>query len=216
MRGGHQQALAWASAHRPHGSTLTGTGSAEDGPGTTTWEDEFDQPAVPGVLDSRELIVTAAAAGQGQTAIRVDAEVTWRPGRGPAEVVPAAAGAVTLSLRPDGNVRVKPPRPVTVTDPARVRQLEALTDGLPVYPPGESSCPFDGGAALTLTFGTRQPRAALAVAVIGLEGCEGVDFTVGARQQPGLGSPDGGRSQAARALKAAGLNWRLAAYLMGA
>ena len=44
-----------------------------------------------------------ADAGNGQTAIRVDAQVTWLPARKASDMVPAAAAAVTMSVIPDGN-----------------------------------------------------------------------------------------------------------------
>jgi hypothetical protein len=54
---------------------------------------------------------------------------------------------------------------------------------------------------------------ALAVATVNLEACEGVDFTVGGKQQSGLGSVDGGQQVAAQAVQAARLNWKLARYV---
>jgi hypothetical protein len=128
-------------------------------------------------------------------------------------VVPAAACTVTLALAPGGDVHVRPPAPVTVSGPAKVGQLKAIVDGLPVFPPGRCSCPYDDGAALTLTFGTWQAGPALAVATVRLEGCGGVAFTVNGRPQPGLGAAGGGQRVAAQALKAAGLNWKPSSYL---
>jgi hypothetical protein len=126
-----------------------------------------------------------------------------------AAAIPAGASAVTLALHPDVNVHVKLPSPVTVTDPAKVRRLAALINGLPAFPAGAYSCPFDGGAALVLTFSAGRGGAELAVATVSLEGCEGVGLVAGGKPQPGLGAVDGGRQVAARALKAAGLNWDL-------
>lgn len=125
------------------------------------------------------------------------------------ETVPAASTAVTLALHPDMNVHVKPPNPVTVTDPAKVSKLAALINGLPAFPAGAYSCPFDGGAALVLTFSGGKGRPSLAVATVSLEGCEGVGLVTGGKRQPGAGVPDGGRQVAAQAMKAAGLNWDL-------
>jgi hypothetical protein len=107
------------------------------------------------------------------------------------------------------NVHAKPPKPVTVTEPAEVRELVALVNGLPPFPAGTYNCPFDGGAQLVLTFRTGPGSPAIAVATVALEGCEGVDLTIRGRDQPGLGSPDGGRPEAIQALKVAGLNWSL-------
>jgi hypothetical protein len=86
---------------------------------------------------------------------------------------------VTLSLDPDANVHVKPPKPATITDPATIKRLTALIDGLPVFPAGAyESCPFDAGAQLVLTFSAARAGPALAVATVKLEGCQGVELTV--------------------------------------
>ena len=72
-----------------------------------------------------------------KTAIRVDAQVTWQPARPASEKVPAAAKAVTISMDLGLNQGgKKPPKPVTITDPAKVRELTALINGLALFPPG--------------------------------------------------------------------------------
>jgi hypothetical protein len=212
VAGDPQQVLSRAAKLVPHRFTRDGAGTENQGAGTT-WEDAFDLPPVPGVLDSRQLIIEVAAAGGGQTGIRVDAQVTWLPERTPGETIPAGATAATITLDPDANVHVAPPKPVTVTDPAKVRKLIALVNGLPPFPAGTYNCPSDGGARLVLTFRAGQGDPAVAVAAVALEGCQGVGLTVGGRQQPDLGAVDGGRQVAAQALKLAGLNWSLPRYL---
>ena len=120
-----------------------------------------------------------------------------------------AARAATLSLLPNVNVHAKLPAPVTITNRDEVRALAALIDGLPEFPPDTYSCPLDSGDTLVLTFSARPGGPALAVATVELSGCEGVDFTVGVKQQPGLGALEGGSTVAAQALKIAGLSWKL-------
>ena len=71
---------------------------------------------------------------------------------------------------------------------------------------------MDDAASLTLTFGAGKGHPRLAVATVHLRGCEGVDLTVNSREQPGLGTPDGGRGTAAQALKIAGLNWKVPGF----
>jgi len=203
--------LSWETAHLAHRFSRDGTSSGSDGK-VTYWGDEFDLPAVTGVLDSRELQVKAVAAGDGETALRVDAQVTWTPARPASEVVPTATRAVTLSELPNMNSHTKPPAPVTITDPAKVRALEALIDGLPLFPPGTYSCPAAFGDAVVLTFRAKAGGPALAVATIDTSGCEGIDFTIGVKQQPGLGGPGAGDSVAGQAIKIAGLNWKLPAF----
>ncbi len=115
----------------------------------------FSLPDIPGVLDSRELVVEVVQDGD-KTAIRVDAQVTWQPARPASEKVPAAAKAVTISMDLGLNQRgKKPPKPVTITDRAKVRKLTALINSLALFPPGTFNCPADFGDDLMLTFRAR-------------------------------------------------------------
>lgn len=212
--GDPQQVLSWVDKHVPRRFTRDGSATTTFGNGRgATRADMYQLPAVPGVLNSRQLIVEVTNAGDGKTDIRVDAQVVWLPERPPGETIPAGTALVTLTLHPDVNVHRKPPQPVAVTSQAEIRQLAALVNGLPAFPAGMYSCPMDGGASLVLTFRAGQAGPVLAVATIDLEGCEGVGLVIGGRQQPGLGTPDGGRQVAARAVKLAGLTWNLASYL---
>jgi len=213
VAGEPRQVLDWMKAHVPHRFTLDGSGALDRGTGPI-WSDDFDLPAVPGVLLSRQLVLNATSAGRGQTAIRVDAQVTWLPARAPGETIPTEATAVTLSLTPGMDTHNKAPAPVTVTDQATVRKLTALVDGLPLFPEGTYSCPMDDGSSLALTFRAGRGGPALAVATVNLAGCEGVNLTIGGQRQPGLGPVAGGRSTAAQALKTAGLNWNLNRYVI--
>jgi hypothetical protein len=133
-------------------------GSSTLGFGTVrTWFDIFSLPAIPAVLDSRQLIVEVVA-DSGKTAIRVDSQVTWLPARPAGEKVPPAVRAVTVSEYLGWNVDSQPPRPVTITDPAKVRALVALIDGLPMPPQFGAiaeSCPDSNGSDLTLAFSAR-------------------------------------------------------------
>jgi hypothetical protein len=202
-----QQLLAWEAAHLSHQFSASGNASGSDG-SIYFWGDEFALPAITGVLDSRQLAVEAVAVG-GKTDLRVDAQVTWIPARPASEVVPAAARAVTLSVLPNINVHKPPPGPVTITDPAKVRALAALLDGLPPFPPGRYNCPAAFGDALVLTFRATAGGPALAVATAELSGCQGIDFTIGVKEQPALGGPDDGVPFATQVLKIAGLTWKL-------
>jgi hypothetical protein len=206
-----RQLLAWERKHLSHRFSPGASGSGQDGD-VTYWGDEFTLPAITGVLDSRTLIVEAVAAGGGQTDLRVDAQVTWIPSRPATEVVPSAARAVTLTVKPNMNSTAKPPAPVTITKLGRVRALAALINGLPEFPPGMYSCPADFGDALVLTFRAHPGGPALAVATVELSGCEGVGFTVGGKRQPGLGGPGDGSAVATQALKIAGLTWTLPGF----
>jgi hypothetical protein len=206
--GSPQQVLGWEAAHVPHRFSLAGSATTDGPPGTApTWADMFSLPAIPAVLDSRQLVVQVVADGDG-TAIRVDAQVTWLPIRPAGEKVPSVARAVTLSqdlgLNAGGK---KPPAPVTITDPVRVRRLAALIDGLPLPSPGVLHCPAAFGSNLVLTFRARPGGPALAVATVELSGCGGVDLTIGGRRQPALAATG---STATQILAIAGLHWKLA------
>jgi len=181
-------------------------------------------PPVPAVEDTRELTVEVADAGNGQTAIRVDAQVTWLPARQASEMVPAAATAVTLSVIPNGNLNKKPPQPVTVTSPAAVRRITAMVNSLPTFPPGPRECGFNQGTELVLTFLAAPQGRVLATALVQTGYCEEIFFTVGtskitnntqtwyARGVVGLGVPYQGHVLAGNVLKTAGSKWNLAAY----
>lgn len=204
--------LTWEKEHVPsqftRGMSFQGTsgGAAES-------VDVFTLPPVVGVLDSRNLMVEVAGTPAGQTAIRVDAQVTWTPPKPAGAVVPADARVVTLSMNygmnADGR---KPPAPVTITDPAMAGKVAALIDNLPPSPPGLYSCPAADGKALDLAFRASPGGPVLASAVLQLNGCEWVELTVGT-QEYGLGNPAGARPLAAQVLKAAGVAWTLPPFM---
>ena len=102
--------LAWTAGHVGRSHTDGGliTNLPTPSRPETVWERDYTLPPVPGLEDIRELTVEVADAGGGQTAIRVDAQVTWLPARTPSEMVPATATAVTLSMVPDPALSKKP------------------------------------------------------------------------------------------------------------
>jgi len=159
-------------------------GDADFGP--PSWDREFDLTAA-GVLTSRELIVEVVGAGNGQTVIRLDADVAWQPSRPQDSMVPNAARVVTISELISGNPQAKrPPAPVTITNPTITRRLAALVDSLPVSPLNHeaASCPGASWGSLQLAFRTRIGGPVL-VLVQTDQDCGMVDFTV--TGQPVLG-----------------------------
>jgi hypothetical protein len=225
VKGDPQRVLAWTASHvgRAHTADSLTTYLPTSFLPATVWERDYVLPPVPAVEDTRELTVEVADAGNGQTAIRVDAQVTWMPARQAGEMVPAAATAVTLSVVPDGNLKRKPPQPETITSPVAVRRIVAMVNSLPVFPPGPRECGPGGIAALVLTFFAAPRGRVLATAVVELEGCEPVGFAVGAVKNPteipflgggfpALGMPYRGHAFAVTVLKTAGSKWNLAAY----
>ena len=135
----------------------------------------------------------------------VDAQVTWQPAVPPSEKVPADAKAVTISMNLGLNQGgKKPPKPVTITGPAKVGELKALINSLPLTKPGDFHCPPEFGDNLVLTFRGRPGGQALAIATDILSGCGGIDLTIGGKSQPELASLSG-----TRILGIAGLPWKL-------
>ncbi|HEY6790395.1 MAG TPA: hypothetical protein VI365_24125 [Trebonia sp.] len=222
VKGDPQQVLAWTVGHvgRSHTNGGVITNDPSLGRPETVWEHDYELPPVPAVEDTRELTVEVADAGNGQTAIRVDAQVTWLPAREASEMVPAAATAVTLSV-PDPALNEKPPQPETITNPAAVRRITAMVNSLPVYPPEWSECGTGRGADLLLTFLAAPKGRVLATALLTEDGCQPVIFAVGsqkitsdtttwnARGVTALGVPHQGHALAVTVLKTAGLKWNL-------
>jgi hypothetical protein len=197
-----QAVLAWEQAHLPRRFT---PGDADFGP--PSWDRTFSLPPIPGVLNGRDLVVEVVAVGNDQTAIRVDAQVSWQPPRPALERAPSAARAVTITELPslDPHAR-RPPAPVTITGLAVVRRLAALVDSLRLSTIGPgASCPaaFDGG--IRLTFLARAGGSPLAVAQ-GPAACGTVQFSVGGKRQPALQITD---SFIPQILKLADLRWKV-------
>jgi hypothetical protein len=201
--GDPQGLLSWEQA-RLAGKRFT-LGDADFGP--PSWDREFDLPAA-GVLTSRELIVEVVGAGNGQTAIRLDADVAWQPARPPGDLVPGAARVVTISELASGNPQARrPPAPVTITDPAVVGRLAALVDSLPVSPLNNEavSCPAAFGDSLQLAFRTRTGGPVVALVQTD-QACGMVDFTVTGQQLVGL---ENNTSVDRQILAIASLPWKL-------
>ena len=197
-----QAVLAWEQAHLPHRFTL---GDADFGP--PSWDQMFSLAPVPGVLDARDLVVEVTGAGSGQTAIRVDAQVSWQPPRPAAERVPPATRVVTITRLPSLDPRARrPPAPVTITGLAVVRRIAALVDSLPLSTIGPgASCPAVFGGGIRLTFLARAGGPPLAVAQ-GPATCGTVQFSTGGKPQPALQLTNGFIPQV---LKLASLHWKV-------
>lgn len=197
-----QAVLAWEQAHLPRRFI---PGDADFGP--PSWDRMFDLPPVPGVLNGRDLVVEVTGAGNGQTAIRVDAQVSWQPPRPAQEQVPSAARVVTIIQLPSLDPRARrPPAPVTITDLAVVRRLAALVDSLQLSTIGGAApCPAPLGGGIRLTFRARVGGPPLAVAE-GPAACGTVQLSAGGKQQPALQITD---SFIPQVLKLAGLHWKV-------
>jgi hypothetical protein len=194
--------LAWEQAHLPRRFTPQ---DADFGP--PSWDRTFSLSPVPGVLNARDLVVEVTAAGRGQTAIRVDAQVSWQPRRPASDRVPAAARVVTITQLPSLDPHVsRPPAPITITDLAVVRRLASVVDSLQLSTIGSAaSCPSALGGGIQLTFLARTAGPLLAVAQ-GPAACGTVQFSVDGKPQPALQITD---SFIPQVLNLAGLNWKV-------
>jgi hypothetical protein len=197
-----QAVLAWEQGHLPRRFTPE---DADFGP--SSWDRTFSLSPVPGVLNARDLVVEVAVAGNGQTAIRVDAQVSWQPPRPVAERVPSAARVVTITQLSSLDPHVgRPPAPVTITGLAVARRLAALVDGLQLSTIGPAaSCPLPPGGGIRLTFLARAGGPPLAVAQ-GPAACGTVQFSTGGKRQPALQITD---SFIPQVLRLANLNWKV-------
>jgi hypothetical protein len=197
--GSPQALLSWAAAHLPRQFAAGASGNSGPPP---VWGEEFSL-APAGTSTARVMVVTVTSAGDGQTAIRVDGQVTWQPPRPGSEVVPASARLVTLAEVPGGNPDAAFPPPVTVSGLAAVKKIAGLVDGLPLSTAGTEPCPLSPGNELQLTFRARAGGHPLAVAE-GPGACSTLQFSVSGRQQPALAISG---PFIADVLAAAGVHW---------
>ena len=201
--------IAWETAHLPRAFTP----SSSDGggnPATIAVTGQFYTLPPRGALVGQYLIVSVADLGGGETAIRVDAQVGYRPARPAGEKVPATARAVTISELYGSPGAT--PAPATITRGAVVGKLAALLNGLPLSTaPMPSPCPSGWGPVLELTFRSAAAGRALAVAQ-GPGGCATLSLTVAGKQWPLLGLTS---SFSTEVLQIAGLRWPVRSTLPG-
>jgi hypothetical protein len=204
--GDPQHLLAWEKGHLPKQFRLYGTGTL----GSAIYDNDYSLPNVGAVLTQRDLSVATASAGQGRTAIRVDALSEWLPQLTTADQLPVSVSAVTFVENLGMNAHGKrPPAPATIVSKAKTREIVALINGQKLFPPGTYNCPMDDAQSLTLTF--RDGESVVAVAQLATSGCQAIDTSVGGKTKPARG-PAVGRDVAAKALKIAGLNWKLPTF----
>jgi hypothetical protein len=105
---------------------------------------------------------------------------------GSARAGSSGAGSSGAGSSGPGSAAGRLPAPVTITDPATVRRLAALVNGLPLSTiPPDTPCPFAPGPVLSLTFRARAGGAVLATVQTD-QPCDGVTLTIGGKQQPTL------------------------------
>lgn len=208
VRGDATTVLAAIAADPPAGSVGDQTFGYSD-PTQRVFGDAFDWPALPGVLAQRQMQVAVVQKGA-DTAIRVDAVVTYLPQRPADAYVPPTATAltVTLAARTD-----RPPTaadtygPVRVSDRGTVAKVAAIVNAAPMPLPGMYHCPnmpAEGGVSMTVDFTAGPGGAPVASVEIGLSGCGGISLTVPGGGQVGLA---GGADQVDQIITVLGLDW---------
>lgn len=203
--------IDWEAANISPLYHLFGYGTAASG----VWNDVFSIPPVAGLLDERELAVSTTSAGQGQTAIRVDALVDYYPARSAGDTVPATARVATL-VETKYNFGGTPPKETvtviataTVSDLTKVRAIAAYLNGLPVTPPGgECSGPAPTGD-IGVTFSARPGGLAVGKASASLGGCEFLSYTMPGHPPTGLGGGPVGENLLDELNHVTGLQWKI-------
>jgi hypothetical protein len=188
LPGAPAQALTYIRAHPPAGSTLTGTDSGSTRGVITSESLTFGWPPITGVLDTRQLSITAVALPGAITGLRADAQVVWVTPRPASETIPTSARLLRVSVHSSIPANLPHQRPLRFTSLSKIEGVVALLNSLPAAQPGTRSCPDDPGIRVRLAFYAKGVASPLAVARIDPYGCGGVQLTIGGRAQPPLES----------------------------
>ncbi len=190
VRGSMSSVLAFVERHPPRGSERSGSGRFAHGSTVLSRELDFSWPAV-GVLRYRALAVEVAPLPHGYTGVRADGEAIWTQPKPAAERAPAQARVLTVTR---GWVGRRPSLELTITDAAKVDEIAATLNSLPIVQPGVYNCPMIPAApTVTFTFRARRGGPVLAQASTLANGpfaCPGMQFTVnGRKQRPLMAGP---------------------------
>jgi hypothetical protein len=184
VRGSLADVLAFERAHRPRGSTATGSGTGSDRSVITSQQLMFSFPALAGRILSRLINVDLVPLRGGWTRIRVDAQDIWIVTRSPNEKMPAGVRAIVIHGPSQLAGRI--------TRPAQVARIIHWFDALPVAQPGfhHLFCPLVSGPLVTIQFigaGTTTLATASTLYNRGLSGpCNTISFSVGSRHEAPL------------------------------
>ncbi|MDE3082243.1 MAG: hypothetical protein KGJ39_02350 [Acidobacteriota bacterium] len=186
-------ALNWLESHVPTGGTRSGwaTGS---GPGTPTSHTlTFSYPTPP-MLVQAQLQYSMVIVPSGELGLRVDANVLWTPRKSPFSLVGGGATKIVVTMDRGLNVASQRVTTVTVTSRVTIEAIRSTLNAAPVATLGTVSCPFDGGALMTLSWWRKGATGPYAVVVADPGGCGGVTVTQLSRggQRLGVGHDAGG------------------------
>ena len=195
-------ALATIAGHLPAGAT-TGLHGETSGPRGEVWELGL-RFASSERLPQRSLLVQVATAGP-KTAVRVDAQVVFRPDKPSSEVVPAGVVRARIVVTPGSG----PGRTFEVASPMAIGELVATVDALArpsvtVNPGGPNISLSDTRRAATIDFFGEGSGQLLAVVVdhpaLAALGTGNVRFEIGTRVEPVLEDTSGSLASVVRAL----------------
>ncbi len=137
-------AFSFLEHHVPPGTSAAGTGSGS-GSGNSFEAVQYSLKAPPaGLKRFNMFLATLAAAPNGGTLLRADAELTWYPRRSAAEYLqPAGYRSVTVTATFTSPLARAKPRTITrvLTSQAVIARLARLLDGMHATAPSTGSCP---------------------------------------------------------------------------
>lgn len=197
--------VAWLKTRHPKEATLGGSGTVSGPGGTYAWELGLTWPLAKvqprtssssgQVIDSAGIAIEAISLSAGQSALRVDAEVTWLPAKNKADLVPFGMKLLTASV-PGSKTAA-----VTTHSRSVIERLRKAIDALPVASPGARSCPADlFGHTVRLVFASHAGVAPAAVVQADESGCGFVSIMVGGKTGRALSGGVGIFDLAARLL----------------
>jgi hypothetical protein len=176
--GDPQTVADWFRAHPPAGSSQNMAAGTGDSNGFVSTSLGFSFRPIGGVLASRTLAVTVAAARGGGSAVRVDGEAVWLVERPRAERVPAGVTfvAVTGHSLDTHTGKTTTDSPIDVTRAGKVHRIVRLINRLELAQPGVEACPADLGPDVQIRFFAQQGGPVVAEADAEGSGCGFVSF----------------------------------------
>jgi hypothetical protein len=168
----------YGRSHPPFGSTsragYNSFGTSGTHGKTDEWFVSYSWLPVKTLLDTRVLVISIVALPGHQSAIRVDAQVTWLPAKPAGDRIARGAKVLTAVLSAGMNPGEPRHGPITTTDPAKIEAIREFINQLGVLPPGVRSCPIDFGQYLTISFRKQAQAKPFAVVAADTGGCEDV------------------------------------------
>ena len=133
--------IAYVEAHAPRAGKVDYTGrSGNTFTGLSSQLVAYAFPDLSGRIDERLLQVTVTALPGDRTGVLAESDSVWFVPRPTGERVPSGVRQVRVTA---GVPRHAPSRTVTVADPAQIRRIARLVDGLAPAQPFAINCPAE-------------------------------------------------------------------------